>query len=389
MMDVDSAVPARREELLLTPLGEDGRHVVKDPVSGEYFHLGASEIFLLKNLNGRQTPQAVCAAFEEQFDEPLDSDELAEFIELARSRGFLRPAENASRDEHPSAAAVQPMPARRRFRQSILYWRISLFNPDRLFDWLVPKLMFLWTRAFLAVSAVSIVVAAAVTWANGAELLTKFSSVLRWETALLVWLTLLIVTTVHEFAHGMTCKRYGGEVREIGFLLMFFIPCFYCNVSDAWRFREKSKRLWVTFAGGYCDLCVWAFAVIVWRLTYQDSLPNYLAWVVMSVAGFRVFFNLNPLIKLDGYYLLSDWLDVPNLRLRAFGYIRDRLRSLWRWNALGSDPVTRRERRIYLSYGLFAGVFSFWLVGFIISRIGGFLVTEYRGAGFVFFSDFS
>src|SRR5206468_838326 len=101
-------------------------------------------------------------------------------------------------------------------------------------------------------------------------------------------------------------------------------------VSDTWLFREKSKRLLVTLAGGYFDLCVWAAAVFVWRLTPPDGLPNYLAWVVLSVCGARVFFNFNPLMKLDGYYLLSDWLEIPNLRQRSWGLVAARLRwALW------------------------------------------------------------
>jgi len=92
---------------------------------------------------------------------------------------------------------------------------------------------------------------------------------------------------------------------------MFFMPCFYCNVSDAWLFKEKSKRLWVTFAGGYFELFLWALAVFVWRLTLPGSFPHYLAFVVLTACGVQTLFNFNPLLKLDGYYLLSDWKGVP------------------------------------------------------------------------------
>src|SRR5205085_248487 len=122
------------------------------------------------------------------------------------------------------------------------------------------------------------------------------------------------------------CKHYGGEVHEVGFLLMFFTPCFFCNVSDAWLFRERGKRLLVTFAGGYCDLILWALAVFTWRMTVPGTLPNHVAWVVLTICGGRIFFNFNPLLKLDGYYLLMDATGVPNLQKRSraavFGHVR-------------------------------------------------------------------
>ena len=136
-------------------------------------------------------------------------------------------------------------------------------------------------------------------------------------------------------------QYYGGQVREIGFLLMLFMPCFYCNVSDAWLFREKSKRLWVTLAGGYFELFLWSLAVFVWRLSIQDTLVHYLAFVVLGVCGLQSLVNFNPLIKLDGYYLLSDWVEVPNLRQRAVGYVSARLR----WLLWGARRPPRRSGR--------------------------------------------
>src|SRR5262249_19642475 len=180
---------------------------------------------------------------------------------------------------------------------------------------------------------------------------------LRWETAVWAWLILLVVTALHESAHGLTCKHYGGEVHEIGFLLLFFMPCFYCNVSDAWLFKEKSKRLWVTFAGGYFELFVWALAVFVWRLTLPGSGPNYLAFVVVAACGVQTLFNFNPLLKFDGYYLVSDWLEIPNLQQRALARFKDHVRWLL-WGA--ARPVGGSRGRLLLAFGL-----ASWLFGLI------------------------
>src|SRR5262249_31961120 len=234
-------------------------------------------------------------------------------------------------------------------RQSILHWRKNFFDPDRLFTWLAPRIPFFWTRAFLMTSAGSILFAALLLWVERGQVVSTASNALRWETAVLVWLTLFVVTMLHEFAHGLTCKRHGGEVHEIGFLLLFFMPCFYCNVSDAWLLREKSRRLWVTFAGSYFELFLWSLAVFAWRLTQPDSRPNYLAFVVVSACGVRTLFNFNPLLKLDGYYLLSDWLELPNLRQRSLDHFNGQLRRLL-WGA--PRPAGEPGARLLLGFGL-------------------------------------
>ena len=414
--------PARRPELLVRPLGDGGDHVVKDPRTGEYFNLGPQESFLLLRLDGRHTATQICGAFEAHFGEPLTGEDLEEFVSLARAQGFLRPpgasaaatAPRASahaaspsdvpppsrtapstraatqtrtpltpaKDVAPFEAAPAEAPSeepapRPRARQSILFWRKSVYDPDRLFNWLEPKVRFVWTRGFVAVSAGAIVLAAGVLWANRGEMVSRFPDVWRWETLVLGWLTLVIATTLHEFAHGLTCKHYGGEVHELGFLLMFFLPCFYCNVSDAWLFRERSKRLWVTLAGGYLDLCLWAAAAFVWRLTIQDSLVNYLAWVVVSVCGVRTFFNFNPLIKLDGYYLLSDLAGIPNLRQRGW----DRFMAYVRWAMWGGPrPAAEPRGNFLLAFGAAAWVYSLLFLGLMVA---GFVTFGQNRIGFV------
>ncbi|MGE5610105.1 MAG: efflux RND transporter periplasmic adaptor subunit, partial [Bacillota bacterium] len=354
-----------------------------------YFKLGPHESFLLLGLDGQQTRQGLCEAFERQFGEPLDDEELEEFLELARGSDLLqgdgeelRPqsvenAEIKQQVKQPEPAVPQTTPARA--RQSILYWRKKIFDPDRLFTWMAPKLWFVWTRAFLALSFTSIVAAGIVVWANHQELLSRLPSAWRWETAVLAWLTLVVATTCHEFSHGLTCKHHGGEVHEIGFLMIFFTPAFYCNVSDSWLFPEKSKRLWVMFAGGYCDLVIWAMAVFVWRLTLQDTMLNHVAWVALTVCGTRIFFNFNPLIKLDGYYLLSDGLGIPNLYQRA----RDGVAARVRWGLWGAARPEREARNgLLLTFGVVSWLYTLLFLSLMLYGFIHYLGTHWGPVGF-------
>src|SRR5262249_46922432 len=190
-----ATLPARRPDLVIRPLGDRGRYVVKDPRSGAFFTFGEQEHFLLTQLDGKRDAEAICKAFEERFDEPLSEEDLGGFLKLARGKGLLQPAgptvPQAEAGPPPAVAAAGP-PRPARPRQSILYWRKNIFDPDRLFTWLAPQIAFIWTRTFLLASAACIVLAATLVWANRQDLVSSFAHAWRWETALLVWLTLIL-----------------------------------------------------------------------------------------------------------------------------------------------------------------------------------------------------
>jgi multidrug efflux pump subunit AcrA (membrane-fusion protein) len=371
MFTFATSLPTRSPELEFRLLA-DGQCVVKNRRTGDYYHLGAEEHFLLTQLDGERDAATICTAFARSFGQPLAEEELDEFLQRAEEQGLLRPGpglEDTDSLGHRSDTST---------RQGILYWRKSILDPDRLFTMLAPKIWFFWTRAFLVLSAGSILVAAMLLWVNRHELASSLRHATRWETAVLGWLIFLFVAALHEFAHGLTCKHHGGEVREIGVLFMFLMPCFYCNVSDAWFFREKSKRLWVTFAGGYFELFLWALAVFVWRLTVPQTVINYLAFVVLALTGVQTLLNFNPLIKLDGYYLLSDWLEIPNLSQRA----RARWTGHLRWLLWGAPrPPSEPKGRLLLTFGAASSVFSVSLLVSVLAGLLQFFGSRWGWAG--------
>jgi multidrug efflux pump subunit AcrA (membrane-fusion protein) len=361
-------------------LADLDQYVVKNG-HGNFYDLDERSYFLLGQLDGRSSADAVRAAYHGRFGEPLTADDLAEFVATARERGLLQddtppPAGGRAGDGGPLTAADSRTDSGGKAvaappHNSVLCFRVRLVDPDRLLTWLAPRLWFLFTPAFVLTATVCILSAAVVAWDCRNDLGRSFADALAWRSVLLAWVALGAVTVLHEFAHGLTCKRYGGEVRDMGFLMLFFTPCFYANVSDAWLLPRRSQRLWVTFAGGFFELWVWSLAVFAWAVLQPGTLPHRAAYLVAVVCGVQTLFNFNPLLKLDGYYLLSDWLGVVNLRERAAAHRMARLRRLL-WGA--APPAADPRGRMLLTYGLLSLAYSLLVLAvglFALARFGG------------------
>lgn len=373
------AGPRLRSDLVVSRQESAGRPalVVKNPATGQFFRLKETEAFILEQLDGSASLEDIRQRVEQEFNAPLDAESLQQFITSLSRLGLLDKEQSDS--GHLSPRGRSP-------RWKLFNIRLKLFDPDRLFDVLIPRTRILFTPHFLLASAAVILVAASVTIDNWDEIGRDLVRLHRLATLPVVLLSILVIGTCHEFAHGLTCKRFGGQVHEVGFMLIYFCPAFYCNVSDAWLFPERSKRLWVTFAGPYFEIFIWALATLTWRLTAPDTGFNFAALVVMTMSGIRTLVNFTPLIKLDGYYLLTDLLEAPNLRTLSFQYVGARIRGVL--GASGEDvgkSATLRERRIYLIYGLIAAAYTFGLLFFIGDKYGRVLVRNYGGWGVALF----
>lgn len=357
-------LPKCRDDLVIRQTGE-GEYVVKLPQRGRFFSIGAVEHFLLRQMDGTQSGSEIRKNFEQEFSAPLSREEFKEFLKLAGSMGLLvdptgdhpaRPADSEDEEEDFGSGRGG----------SVLFYRLPLYDPDRLFNRIEPNIRWIWTRGFAAFSALAMLAAGMISWMNRAEMGQTLLSSLRWESLLFVGLIVVVATAVHEFAHGLTCKHFGGEVREMGVLMVFFMPCLYCNVSDAWLIPEKWKRMLITLAGGYVDLCMWAMAVFAWRILEPGTVISQVAFVLMTVCGSRGFINLNPLLRLDGYYLLSDGLEIPNLRKRSQEYFMGNLR----WLLWGADrPKVEEYQRTLILYGTMIWIFALIFLDMVVLEL--------------------
>jgi putative peptide zinc metalloprotease protein len=374
-----SSEPTLRKDLVVSRMEtpEGPRFVLKDPLTLRYFRLREAEYAIARRLDGRTSPEELASALATELDVEVDAPSLEAFVGQLRHQGLL----------HDPMA---PPPPRQGFvRGTPLYLRFRAFDPDRLLDWLIGKVRFFFTPYFVVGSALLLMWAVITAITHRAAIMQDLERLWNFQSLFVAWLVILCVVTLHEFAHGLTCKHFGGKVHEMGFMLIYFQPAFYCNISDAWLFPEKSKRLWVTAAGAYFELFVWSVATLVWIVVEPGTWVSGLALIVMATSAIKQFFNLNPLIKLDGYYLLSDLLDAPNLRQRAFSYLGNRVRRLvGAVETSVSLEASSRERAIFVAYGVMAFVFSYWFLANIVLGIGGYLTSHYQATGFAVFTAF-
>ena len=341
--------------------------IIKHPASRKFFRLEEAEYFIAQQLDGETPFEEIRKRTEGQFDAELPIEALYAFIQTLKKNGLLETEDALKKD-----ASRKP----KRFRGTALYCRIQVCDPCELLKWLARHTSFFFKSHFVVLSTLSILLAAGITAANWGEFREALPRVLHSSAAPAILLVIFAVIVAHEFGHGLTCTHFGGEVHEMGFAMIFLMPAFYCNVSDAWLFPEKSKRLWVGFAGPYFELFLWSLAVFAWRITEPTTWINFIALTVMTTSGIHTMMNFNPLIKLDGYYLLSDYLELPNLRRRSFRQVGSFLERLF---GFGSDDekekLTARERRIFWIYGTIALAGSFSILGYIIVGAGSTLVA--------------
>jgi putative peptide zinc metalloprotease protein len=362
-------LPKLRQDLVMRPhqTARDTSVIVKNPVTGRFFQFGEAELFIAQQLDGKTTLETVHQRTESHFNAELSLETLSAFLANLKKNGML---------ESPASAQQTPNSKQSRFRGSALYCRFKVFDPCELLKRMVPWTGFFYTPFFVVFSALTIATAVGITvghWGDYRESLPRLYGVS--QIALVIALNFLVVTA-HEFGHGLTCAHFGGEVHEMGCALVFLQPAFYCNVSDAWLFPKKSQRLWVGFAGPYFELFLWSLAVLTWRVTEPDVWINFVALSVMTTSGVKTLFNFNPLIKLDGYYLLSDYLELPNMRRRSFRYVGSFFERLFGFGkpAASNENLTLRERFIFAVYGSTALAGSFSILGLILISAGGVLI---------------
>ncbi len=351
-------------------------HVVKDRISDRYFRIGRAERRIIDLLDGTRTPGEVLSAIGP--DAGIDLEEIESFARQLDGNHLLETGRPEDRTRRPAAARDL----------SIFHLRMKVVNPDGIVGVLAKHLGFLVSVPGLIAAAVPILLAVLLTCSE-LGVLVKGATVLKDPLNIaLFYVIVSVIMTIHEFGHAIALKKLGGDVKEMGFMLLYFMPCFYTDVSDIYMMGKRSQRMAVIVAGPLAELATWSvFTIGYFFLPKGNGLSTFL-YLVMIASGVKsILLNANPMIKMDGYYLLEEILDVVNLMQRSRARLVAAIAPERRRRGAGENGGdeeddagnSAREDRVLLIYGILSFAY---VVSMIIASacFAALLAAEYIGA---------
>jgi putative peptide zinc metalloprotease protein len=357
-------------------------YVLRDPASGRSHRYTAGARLILNGMDG-QTPVAeLWAAAQRRLGERAPTQD-----ELIQLLGQLHAADLMQCDVPPDAGELFQRGqehARTKARQTYgnpMAIKVPLLDPDRFLDRLVPTVRPVWNRWGFAAWLLLVLAGLLAAFANRAELTENVADrVLAAHNLLLLLVVFPLLKALHELGHGIAVKMGGGEVHEMGAMMLVFLPVPYVDASASSAMRSKYERAVVGAAGMMVELALASLAMGVWLLV-EPGFVRALAFNVMLVAGIStIVFNANPLLRYDGYFILADLTETPNLAQRAnrcVGYVLERF--LFRVERPEPPAASLGERSWLLTYA----VTSFAYRMLVSVAIIVFVASEYLVVGVV------
>lgn len=333
--------------------------VIENPMSNQFFRLRPEAFEFVARLRQDRTVEEVWKECLERFPDTAPGQEAV--IQLLSQLYFSNLLQY---DTAADAAQLFERTKKRRQREvgsqflNIMFMRFPLLDPDRFLVKTLPVVGWLISPLGALLWCVVVGFGLKMVFDHWPALRDESQGVLSPANLPLLYLALIFVKTLHEFGHGYFCRKWGGEVHVMGIMLMIFTPVPYVDASSSWGFRSHTRRLLVGAAGMIVEVFVAAIAAFVWANTGPGVL-HAVAYNIMFVASVStLIFNLNPLLRFDGYYMLSDLLQVPNLHQRSTQQLKH-LCERYLFGVKKSQPAsaTRAGQWGFSTFGIGAGIY--------------------------------
>ena len=314
-------------------------YLVEDEVTGRFFRVGLAQYTFLTMLDGKRTVSTALMKTATLLREhAIDESEAASLCKWAIESGLVdsetgnstarRLEQHEQQQKQKMVSYLNPM-----------MMRMPLFNPDPIVTVVSRFVGFLVSPAGAIIWLTVCIYGFLLLAQNWSEFINDRVSSFGAMDIVWIGLTWCVLKLVHELAHSVVCKRFGGRVQSCGILLLLMIPMPYVDVTSSWRFDNKWKRILTSAAGMMCEVFIAAIACWVWVKSTPGPLQYHAGNVIISATLHTLLFNINPLMKFDGYFMLADWLEIPNLA----GHGRAWLKGKFKWAYFGNKPAKLKE----------------------------------------------
>jgi putative peptide zinc metalloprotease protein len=303
-------------------------YVVRDPAGNQFHRLSDAAYRFLGLLDGKRTVAEAWDLVGGQLAD--DAPTQPEVIQILSQ---LYAANLLETDITPDATVLLRRHKQMQKRQmqnrlmNILFPRIPVWDPDRFLRRWMPIFQLMFSRIGVVIWLLVVGSALVMVIPEWTQLKTAANHALdmqhNWENLFYLYATFVAIKFFHELGHASACRRFGGECHEMGLMLLVLVPTPYVDASTAWAFANKWRRIFVGAAGMIVELFLAAICAFIWKNTNPQTYPliNQLAYNAMFIASVStLIFNANPLLRYDGYYILSDLLEIPNLRQKSTEY---------------------------------------------------------------------
>ncbi|MCA9216012.1 MAG: HlyD family efflux transporter periplasmic adaptor subunit [Planctomycetales bacterium] len=345
--------------------------VIKEPIGLKYYRFQEEEFSILQMLDGTVSFQEIKDRFEKDFaPQKITLGDLQHFIGMLHRSGLLitgaegqgRQLKNR-RDETKRKELLGKL-------SNVLAIRFKGIDPEKLLNAMAPFTNWYFTKwavmvvAFIGICALLLIGTNFTMFRSRLPAFHEFFGPQNW-----LWLgiTMGLTKVLHEFGHGLSCKRFGGECHEMGVMFLVLTPCLYCNVSDSWLLPSKWHRAAIGAAGMYVELTLASIATFLWWFSDEASTINQISLSVMFICSVStVLFNGNPLLRFDGYYIMSDLSEIPNLRQKSSKILQRYMAEYCLGLEQQDDPFLPQGNQLFFAMYTVAAVIYRWVVVFSI-----------------------
>ncbi len=352
--------------------------IIEDPVRSKFFQVGQDEYRFIASLNGKSTIAEVVENLGKSHPGLIDDEKAKAICQwLVTSNLVIGQEMDNLKRLNLQAQAIS--------NQQLLgllnpiCFKLRLFNPNRALQAIQPYTQWLFHKSSFVIWAITALIALKIIYTKWDAIGDASVGVLaggRWIWLLIVWTVLKLI---HEAAHGIACRKYGGEVPDAGVLILLFTPMAFVNVTSSWRFPNRWQRIFVAAAGMYVELFLSFVAIIVWANINPGVVADVCFNIFITASVSTILFNANPLMRFDGYYILSDVLKVPNLYPKGTKWFGDLLKTTV-FGTLPTPNICHSKEKLRVAvYGTMA---FFWKILISLSLIIGSSVI-FHGAGII------